>query len=624
MYKKFLALFLACAMTLSMAACNQETATTEATSTDATQTEAATDATTEGAATDATETATVEDGTYPAEVNAYGGPLQIEVAMAGGKIDAINIVNDYETPGVGKTAMEKLTATILENQTINVDNISGATITSGAFKSAVKTAIEASGANIADFEAELPAQTYESEKTSDVIIVGGGGAGLAAAVSATEAGANVIVIEKTGLLGGNTIVCGGIYNAPDPELQEAQGIEDSPELFMQQTLEGGDNVANPDLVQVLTSKAFEGLEWLESMGVRFDDTIIQGAGSLYPRTHQSLDPLGTGFINAYEKTLAERGDQVEILMNTKGESLILDGDKVVGVKATNPDGSELTLHANNGVIIATGGFSKNIEMAMEYNTTDKWPNLDENVVSTNRDSLTGDGIQMAIDAGSDLVDMEQLQFLYLGIPGRGPIDGIYNLGAENTIFVNNNGERFVREDGRRDLISGAIFEQPEGQMWYINTADILEDESTAVSLEGVPMSYIIENNVYGWVKGETIEELAEKIGAPAENLQKSFDDYNAAVDSGNDPFGRELLTKKLETGPFYAFPRVPALHHTMGGIRIDTEARALHEDGTPVQGLYAAGEVTGGIHGANRLGANAVVDTVVFGRIAGESAAQGK
>lgn len=572
--------------------------------------------------TDVTQGAELTDGTYTQEVNGYGGPMEVAVTVTGGDIAEVEVTDHHETPGVGRDAIEKIIPMVIEHQTTEYDAVSGATVTSFAMRNAIRTALTEAGAAENDFTAEMPAQEYESQKEADVVIVGGGGAGLAAAVSATEEGASVIVLEKTGLLGGNTIVCGGIYNAPDPELQGAQGIEDSPELFMQQTLEGGDNVANPELVEVLTSNAYDGLQWLKGMGVEFEDTIIQGAGSLYPRTHQAVEPLGTGFIQAYVNQL-EQAD-AEILLNTKGESLIVTDGKVTGVNATNPDGSTLELTARNGVIIATGGFSKNMDMVMEYNTSGKWPDLSEDVVSTNRDAITGDGILMAEEAGADLVDMEQIQFLYLGIPGRGQIDGLYDLGAENTIFVNNQGERFVREDGRRDVISKAIFEQEDGQMWYMHSADVLSDEDTGVSLEGVPMLYLIENGVYGWVKGETIEDLAEAIGCDAATLQATIDDYNEAVETGTDAFGRELLTKKMETGPWYALPRVPSLHHTMGGLRIDTETRVVDPQGNPIEGLYAAGEVTGGIHGANRLGANAVADTVVFGRLAGEAAANSR
>lgn len=294
---------------------------------------------------------------------------------------------------------------------------------------------------------------------------------------------------------------------------------------------------------------------------------------------------------------------------------------MVGLKATNPDGSELTLNANKGVILATGGFSKNTDMVLEHNTTGKWPNLDKDVVSTNRDYITGDGILMAQEIGADVADMEQLQFLYLGIPNRGPIDGLNSLGAEKVIFVNNQGERFVREDGRRDVISSAIFEQEDGQMWLVQSSDLMGDEDIAVSLEDVPMKYLIDNNVYGWVKGDTIEELAEKIGCDPDTLQNTFDEYNEAVDKDEDEFGRELLTNKLDTPPYYAVPRVPSLHHTMGGVKIDTLCRVLDTNNEPIRGLYAAGEITGGIHGANRLGGNAITDIVVFGRIAGTSAA---
>ena len=564
-------------------------------------------------------------GTYNGEFQGMGGIVPVEVIVDENEIKEINVLDNYETPGVGSFVIDTLPKQIIEGQTLAIDAISGATLTSNAILASVEDCLKQAGAQIKAYKAsDEVKEEYPSEMSADVIIVGGGGAGLSAAVAATDEGSSVIVIEKMGFLGGNTIVCGGIYNTPDPELQEAQGIEDSVDLFVQQTYEGGDKVANLDLVKTLCGNAYDGLKWIEDMGMEFDEKIIQGAGSLYPRTHQSVKPLGTGFIDAYTSTLDERADQCEILMNTKGDSLIMDGDNVVGVKATNKDGSELTLTANKGVILATGGFAGNVELRQEFNTSGKWDDLGEDILTTNMPGITGDGIDMAREAGADLVDMEHIQLLYLSIPGNGSISGLYNLGAENTVFVNKEGNRFVREDGRRDLICKSILEQTDGLMYMLYSSDTLPDLSKAKTLEGVPMTDMIENNTYGWVMGETLEDLAEKLDMPAENLVASLENYNASVDSQEDEFDRELLTKKFENGPWYAVPRVPAAHHTMGGVKIDTECHVLNADGEIINGLYCAGELTGGIHGANRLGGNAVVDTVVFGRIAGTSAAKGE
>lgn len=628
-HKKLVVILLALAMVLSLAACgekapqqSQETPSSTQESSASVSTKPEPESTGTEESTEGKETAKIT-GTFPGEANGFGGKLLLEVQLKDGKIEKIDVKSNYETEGVGRVALHKVAERIVEGQSTKVEALTGATISSRAMMSGVEDALKKAKAPEGAFAKEYKIERkLEKALEADVVIVGGGGSGLAAAVTAAEKGASVIVLEKNGFVGGNTILCGGIYNAPDPELQGKQGIEDSPELFMKQTLEGGDNVGNPELVKVLTHNALDGLNWLRGLGMKFDETIIQGAGSLYPRTHQSIEPLGTGFIAAYLRKF-EGNDKVQVLTETTVEELVMDGDKVAGVKAKNYDGSDLTVTAKKGVIIATGGFSKNIDMVLEYNTSGKWPNLTKDVVSTNLASIQGDGIRMAKKIGADLVDMEQMQFLYLGIPKLGMISGLVDLGAENTIFINQKGERFVQEDGRRDVICKAIFEQENGQMYYMHSSDTL-DFNTEKSLEGVPMPELLKDHTYGWQSGETLEELAKNLNVPVEALKQTVESYNRAVDEKKDEFGRTLLTKKMEKGPYAAVPRVPALHHTMGGLRIDTQARVLNAQGQPIPGLYAAGEVTGGIHGANRLGGNAVVDTVVFGRLAGESAALGK
>lgn len=562
------------------------------------------------------------EGKFEATGPGYGGDIKVAVDLKDGKIENIEILENLESAGVGKVAMPIVAERIKKGQSVNVDTVTGATASSKGLMLAVTNALKE--ANIADkFKEEYKEdREYPSELDADVVILGGGGAGLAAAVEAVEKGSSVIVVEKNGYVGGNTILSGGIYNAPDPENQKAQGIEDSNELFFKQTFEAGDEVANPELVKTMTDNAYDGLVWLKKLGTKFEDKIIQGAGSLYPRTHQAVKPNGTGLIEAYEENLNGK-ENYKLLTETTAKKILMDGDKVSGVVCENHDGSELKIKANKAVIISTGGFAKNAEMVVEYKDAEKWPNLDENTISTNLDSIRGDGITMGKEVGADLVDMGLMQFLYLGIPKKGQITGLVDLGAEKTLFVNKEGKRFVREDGRRDVICKAIFDQTDGEMWLIHSSDAL-DFDTEKTIEGKDFKTVLENGEFGWVKGDTLEELAEKMNVPYENLKETIDQYNKAVDDKKDEFGRENLTIKFEKGPFVGVPRVPSLHHTMGGLRIDKDCHVLNKDGNVIKGLYAAGEVTGGIHGANRVGGNAIVDTVVFGRIAGQNAADEK
>ncbi len=569
-------------------------------------------------------------GVYEAAAKGNNGDVRVEVTVDLNSITDVKIAEHGETAGISDKAISDIPAAIVAGQTLNVDAVSGATNTSKAILAAVEDCLTQAGADIAALKAASSAAapvSYESELTADVIVIGGGGAGLASAVSATQNGASVIVIEKMGAVGGNTIVCGGIYNCPDPGLQEPEGIEDSPEFYAQQTWEGGDKIANKDLVDVLCFNAYDGLQWLKSMGMQFSDKISQGAGALYPRTHGSLDSMGTGYIKTYMKVLGDQGDKVQVLTSTKGESLITDSTgRVIGVNATNPDGSPLTLHANKGVVIATGGFSANVEMRQQYNTSGKWPELGSNVMTTNTPGITGDGIIMAEAAGASLVDMEQIQLLYLGNPKTGGMTRYTPRGLSGTdqiIFINKEGKRFVREDGRRDVICSALLSQTDGLMYIVESGDgdfiPIDQLKTG---DGIPAREAEANGEL--IIAETLEELAEKIGCDPATLKATIDSFNADVDAKSDEFGRTLYSTKLTKGPYVACPRVACVHHTMGGIQIDTLCRVLDKDGQAIPGLYAAGEVTGGVHGGNRLGGNAVVDTVVFGKLSGESAAAGK
>ncbi len=596
-------------------------------------------------------------GTYTATMTAMHGPMTVEVTVSENEILSVVVTDQVETPGVTDPVFEKIPAEIVANQTSNVDVITGATVSSRVLIAAVQNCLKQAGDTDGAFSKELEkAPAEDVTMTADVIIVGGGGAGLAAAVGASDEGASVILIEKTGFLGGNSIVAGGIYNAPDPDLQDYavfsgdqdsmiedalaeepvseehaalqaavreefeaykasdKTLFDSANWFALQTWNGGDKIANLDLVKVLTAGAFPALEWLESMGMEFNDFVTLGGGSLYPRTHGATTPNGTGYIKAF-KTALEGRENVQIVMDTEGKSLIMDGDKVVGVNAVGKDGNAVTLMANKGVILTTGGFAGNVELRQKYCEGEKWPDLGPSLTTSNMPGVTGDGIFMAEAAGAELIDMDQIQLLPFCNPQTG---ATFDITSANC-FINNEGKRFVREDGRRDEMSKGMIAQPDGEVYYLFSC---EDPNEVYSLGKKTLQYYLDNNLYGYMISDSLEGIAEKMGVPADTLAETVAAFNEHTKNGtSDEFGRTSWAATIE-GPYYvAYQRKPAVHHTMGGVRIDTQTHALRADGSIIEGLYCAGEIVGGIHGGNRLGGNAIVDFCVFGRLAGNVAA---
>jgi flavocytochrome c len=400
---------------------------------------------------------------------------------------------------------------------------------------------------------------------------------------------------------------------------------DSPSWHALQTWNGGDKVGTLKIIKILTTNALPGLEWLETMGMEYKDGVTQGTGALYQRTYQAVMPNGTGYIKAFRETLAGRNNYTQ-LMETTGKSLIVEGNRVVGVNAEAKDGHKITLRASKGVILATGGFAGNVALRQQYCQGEKWPDLGPSLNTSNMPAVTGDGIFMARDAGVNLVNMEQIQLLQVCNPetgATGDISAPRDVGGY--IFINKNGERFVREDGRRDEISKAIIAQPDGMTYLVQSADAIANPDEVKTLDGRTVTYMLENKISGYVKADTLDDLAKVLGIPADALKRSVDSFNTHVDSQTpDEFGRALFSFKYTKGPWYAYPRKPAAHHTMGGVQIDENTHALKADGSIVPGLYCAGEITGVIHGGNRLGGNAIVDFTVFGRIAGTNAAAGK
>ncbi|MDF2840939.1 MAG: ifcA, partial [Clostridia bacterium] len=329
-------------------------------------------------------------------------------------------------------------------------------------------------------------------------------------------------------------------------------------------------------------------------------------------------PVGTGFIDTYMSYVEKNSNGIEIMYETRATEIIMENGKAVGVNAEGKDGN-VVLKANKGVVVAAGGFGANIEMRDTYNKT--WPTL-TSLKTTNHPGATGDGMLMAEKIGANLIGMDNIQLLPMGDPVTGSLSGNIEQGVENRIFVNKDGNRFVDEGQRRDVMTKALFEQKDTTMWVIvdkhsyPTGDVKNNFNESID------ELVAQGRAF---KADTLEDLAKQIGANPENLVKAVEEFNKAVEKGGkDALGRTLFKDKLDSAPYYAGARVPTVHHTMGGIQINTSAQVLDKDGKIIPGLYAAGETTGGVHGSNRLGGNALADMTVFGRIAGESAAAGK
>ena len=559
---------------------------------------------------------TKDSGTFTATKKGNNDNLTVEVVLTEGHIDSVKVTEHKETPGICEKPIEEIPAAIVAAQSVNIDVIAGATFTSNAIIDGVKQALTDAGLNPEDYMGEVKVEKEEDiVKDVDVVVVGAGGAGLAAAVEAANGGAKVLVVEKMPKIGGNTMISGGGYNAVDPERQGAMGIEDSVDLFFDQTMKGGDNEGNPDLVRVMVENALAGVEFLEQYGMIWQDEITTAPGGLYQRRHMPGNgSLGAPMMNALSKGCEE--NDVEIMLETKAEKIIMKDGKAAGIECVGKTGNKVTVNASKGVIIATGGFGANVEMREEYNTL--WPTLGEQILTTNHPGATGDGIVMAKEVGADLVDMEFIQLFAYGDPNTGSMTGSVMRQPEDAIYLNKEGKRFVNEYERRDVVSSAALDQTDSVMYVVVDGKTYPDDNAPTDF-GSTIGAEVEAG--RCVKGNTIEELAEAMGMDPAVVKATIDEYNAGVDANKDKFGKTPMNK-IDTAPFYGNLRTPVVHHTMGGVRINVNAEVIDTDGNVIPGLYAAGEVTGDIHGTNRVGANALTDIIVFGRIAGTNAAK--
>ena len=592
-------------------------------------------------------------GDFTGTAKGFGGDVSVTLTLTDGAITGCTAEGKDETQGVGSEAIAKMPGAIAESGSIAVDGVSGATITSTAIKEAAAAALTAAGLNPDDYKTavENDASAEDSTVDADVVVVGAGGAGMTAAITAAAEGKSVVILESQPMVGGNSVRATGGMNAgktvyqDENEFGESAGVEktlktaaekyadnetitalaktvseqwaayqanptgyfDSVELMELDTMIGGKGINDPELVETLCANSADAIDWLDEHGITLHNVSSFGGASV-KRIHRPVNAEGkTVSVGSYMIPLLQENCEkagVKMMLDTTATEILTDANgAAVGVKATGASGETVTVNAK-AVILASGGFGANLDMVVKYK-----PEL-KGFMTTNAPGIQGQGIEMAQAIGAATVDMDQIQ-IHPTVEANTAALITEGLRGDGAILINEEGQRFIDEVGTRDVVSAAEIAQTGSYSWLV-VDQAMADASSVIQ------GYIKKGYT---VTGATYEELGKAMGVDAAAFAETMEKWNGCVEAKNDPdFGRTSFANPLNTAPYYAVKVTAGVHHTMGGLKINANTEVLNEKGEVIPGLFAAGEVTGGVHGANRLGGNAVADFTVFGRIAGAAA----
>lgn len=592
-------------------------------------------------------------GDFTGTAKGFGGDVSVTLTLTDGAITGCTAEGKDETEGVGSQAIAKMPGEIAESGSIAVDGVSGATVTSTAIKEAAAAALTAAGLNPDDYKTavENDATAEDSTVDADVVVVGAGGAGMTAAITAAGEGKSVVILESQSMVGGNSVRATGGMNAgktvyqDENEFGESAGVEktlktaaekyadnetitalaktvseqwaayqanptgyfDSVELMELDTMIGGKGINDPELVETLCANSADAIDWLDEHGITLHNVSSFGGASV-KRIHRPVNAEGkTVSVGSYMIPLLEENCKkagVQILLNTTANEILTDANgAAAGIKATGSTGETVTVNAK-AVVLTTGGFGANLDMVVKYK-----PEL-KGFMTTNAAGIQGQGIEMAQAIGAATVDMDQIQ-IHPTVEANTAALITEGLRGDGAVLINAEGKRFIDEVGTRDVVSAAEIAQTGSYSWLV-VDQAMADASSVIQ------GYIKKGYT---VTGATYEELGKAMGVDAAAFAETMEKWNGYVEAKNDPdFGRTSFANKLDTAPYYAVKVTAGVHHTMGGLKINANTEVLNEKGEVIPGLFAAGEVTGGVHGANRLGGNAVADFTVFGRIAGAAA----
>jgi fumarate reductase flavoprotein subunit len=577
--------------------------------------------------------------------------MKVKVTLSEKTIEAVEVVSHSETQGVSDAALKEIPAMIVEKQSIGIDVVSGATRTSSAIIEAATKAIELAGGVAAEFDiAEVAAETADDARppmgtkdlpstwdmTYDVVVVGGGFAGLSAAYNASTQGASTLLIDKMPVLGGNSQINGGVYASYTSKIADdlytKLGLQpDTAEKHIEDTIKGGDYMSDIKLVKNFVYGSPVMLNMLLDNGLQVRESITRPGGHYGYRTYTTINGIGADIVTVQKKMLEKTS--TEVMLNTKMTQIYRETtgeQRVIGIKIETKDGVK-NVKAEKGVILTTGGFGGNVEMRSKH-----VPALTADLPTTNHVGATGEGLIMAQEVGANTTQMSYIQLYPFANPNNGVLDAYavipFSGPSSGIVYVDVNGERYVNEGERRDVCSRAAQESGGFPTFSIFGQDIVD--KAGFITESQLKSGMEAERIF---KADTLEELAEIINAhqykeqsinmSGETLKATIDTHNGYIDAGVDPDFGKVIDKgvmfKTDKGPYYAIPQWPSVHHTMGGLTITERTEVQDIWGKVIPGLYAAGEVTGGVHGTNRLGSNAIPDAMVHGYIAAEVAVTG-
>ena len=592
-------------------------------------------------------------GDFTGTAKGFGGDVSVTLTLTDGAITGCTAEGKDETQGVGSEAIAKMPGEIAESGSIAVDGVSGATVTSTAIKEAAAAALTAAGLNPDDYKTavEKTGSAEDSTVEADVVVVGAGGAGMTAAITAAAEGKSVVILESQSMVGGNSVRATGGMNAgktvyqDENEFGESAGVEktlktaaekyadnetitalaktvseqwaayqanptgyfDSVELMELDTMIGGKGINDPELVETLCANSADAIDWLDEHGITLHNVSSFGGASV-KRIHRPVNAEGkTVSVGSYMIPLLQENCEkagVKMMLDTTATEILTDANgAAAGIKATGSTGETVTVNAK-AVVLTTGGFGANLDMVVKYK-----PEL-KGFMTTNAPGIQGQGIEMAQAIGAATVDMDQIQ-IHPTVEANTAALITEGLRGDGAVLINAEGKRFIDEVGTRDVVSAAEIAQTGSYSWLVV-------DQAMVDASSVIQGYIKKGYT---VTGETYEELGKAMGVDAAAFAETMEKWNGYVEAKNDPdFGRTSFANPLNTAPYYAVKVTAGVHHTMGGLKINANTEVLNEKGEVIPGLFAAGEVTGGVHGANRLGGNAVADFTVFGRIAGAAA----
>ena len=484
----------------------------------------------------------------------------------------------------------------------------------------------------------VDAKDVKFDEEWDVIIIGSGFAGLAAGLKAAQKGSKVLILEKMGRIGGNSVINGGGMAVANNPVQAKTNIKDSKELFIADCLKAGLGINHTELLETLVDRGMDAYNFLVENDVQFKEHCAHFGGHSVARSMLTTNDSGSGYIQPMlEKFEGFKDKGCELRRRAKFDDFVMDGERVAGVvireeykfdtnlysdDLENTSGTKKTLKAKKGVVLAAGGFCRD-----KFYRKLQDPRIPDDVDSTNHAGATAGVLLKAFEIGAYPVQVDWIQFGPWASPdekgfGAAPIltqQGTFKYGIAVDVRT---GKRFMNELADRKTRADAEFKilREDPKAYPITFAD------TKMAFKDLSEEVISKGMASGKVVGEcaSLDEIASKYGVPADALKETVKKYNEGVRAKKDEFGKQesALSEINEAGPFYVIRLSPKPHHTMGGLKINEKAEVISsKTNKPIPGLYAAGEITGGTHGASRLGTVAITDCIVFGMIAGENLA---